>query len=130
MTIDFGLDISCIDDFADDGRSVTGRRLLAEAVCRRYNTPRGQLIDDPNYGYFLPDFINADVTTEDIGELQAGAAQEAEKDERVDSATADAVLEADGTLTLTVTLDDGDGPFQFVASVTDVTVELLTVEGV
>lgn len=125
MATDLGRDLACVDDLSPDMREVTGRRCLAEAIARRYISDRGTLLGDPNYGYNLLDFMNADVTPVDIGELQSGAEAEALKDERVLRADVVATLEDDGTLTVIVTLTDADGPFTLTLSVSAVTVTIL-----
>ena len=127
MAADYGSDISCVNDLASDGRTVTGHQLIAEAVARRWLTPRGRLIGYPNYGYDLTQFVNADVNDRDLAELRAGAEAEALKDERVTECTVETTLESDGSLTVTASLEAGDGPFEFTVSVTSVTIQLLSV---
>lgn len=78
-----GSDLSCITDCTPDFAEVSGRMCLAQAVARRYGCPRGRLIDDPNYGYYLCGYVNDDLSKNDIARIQAGAEAEAKKDERV-----------------------------------------------
>lgn len=122
---DLGRDLSCVDDLLADFREVIGRRCLAEAIARRYITDRGTLIGDPNYGFNLTNFLNADLGTGDVALLQSGAEAEALKDERVLSAVVVATLAADGLLTVVCTLTDADGPFTLTLAVSAVTVEIL-----
>lgn len=127
MTINYGTDLSCVTDLAPDGRTETGVRLVGEAIARRWMTPRGRLMGDPNYGYDLTQFVNADMSPRDIALLQAGAEAEALKDERVDACDVTATLGADSVLTITATVETGEGPFDLVVSVSSVTVELISV---
>lgn len=124
---DFGTDLSCVDDIASDGRVVSGFRVVAEAIARRWLCPRGRLIGYPNYGYDLTQFVNADLDARDLDELQSGAAAEAEKDERVERCVVTATLQDDGTLEVVGAVTTAQGPFQLVVAVSSVTLTLLSV---
>ena len=126
--VDFGTDLSCVKDCTEDMAEVTGRTGLAQAVARRYITPRGRLIDDPNYGFDLTEYVNDDLSPADIARIQAGAEAEAVKDERVEDAQVSLVVTTAGTMIVTVVLTDAKGPFTLVMSVTSTTVQLLTVD--
>ncbi len=123
---DFGSDLSCVNDLSADGRVVSGFQLVGEAVARRWLTPRGRLIGDPNYGFDLTEYINADMSDRDIAALRAGAAAEAEKDERVDACVVTAEL-ADGVLTVVGKCETTLGPFTLTVAVDTVNVTLLSV---
>jgi hypothetical protein len=120
---DLGLDLYGVDDLTADGREVSGRLCLIQAIARRLRTPRGALWYDPDYGYDVRRFLNAPPTA--AGELANNVESEAEKDERVSQARATASFSGD-TLTIRLDIADSGGPFSFVLKVTDVTVELLT----
>jgi phage baseplate assembly protein W len=124
---DFGTDISCVTDLADDGRSVTGRMVVAEAIARRLITPRGRLIDDPDYGFDLTAYLNDDLTPTELGALRSGAEQECLKDERVEQAEIEAVLDSAGLLTVNIDLTVADGPFALVLAVSATSVTIISV---
>jgi phage baseplate assembly protein W len=124
---DFGTDISCVTDLADDGRTVTGRMVVAEAIARRLITPRGRLIDDPDYGYDLTAFINDDLTPAALAGLRSSTEQECLKDERVQGAEVEAELDAFGLLTVSVDLETADGPFSLVLAVSATTIAIISV---
>ena len=128
---DFGSDLSCTLDLDPRCIVVTGRRLLAEAVVRRWITPRGGLIDDPNYGTDVTAYINDDVTPRDIASLKSAMAQEAEKDERVNSCDISIEIppQGIGVYTITAVIHDNDGPFTLVASIDTISkdIQLLSV---
>lgn len=124
---DFGSDLSCVSDCTPDMAVVTGRKLLAQAIARRYMTPRGGLIDDPNYGFDLTQYVNDDLSAKDIARIQAGAIAEAEKDERILSADVKITTNTAGIMVVTVVLTDAEGPFTLVLSVGEVTVDILAV---
>ncbi len=127
MSIDYGTDISCVNDFAPDGRITSGRHIVAEAVARRLITPRGRLIDDPNYGFDLTGFIDDDMSPGDIAAMCAGIGAECVKDERLTAATATAVLGTNGIMTISLTLVDGAGPFALVLAVSATSISILSV---
>lgn len=124
---DLGSDLSCIDDLTDDCAVVTDRVCFIQAIVRRLTTPRGTLIDDPNYGEDVTAWINDDMSPSDIGALQAAVGAECLKDERCLAASAVAVLQKNGVLKLTITLQDADGPFRLVLAVSDVSAKVLEV---
>lgn len=121
---DFGSCWSCVTDLTMPATQATGFRVVAEAIARRWQTPRGGLIDDPNYGFDVSDFINADMSKTDIARLAQLAGSEAEKDERVLSCKVTVTLTG-GVLIVTGAVETALGPFQLVVSVSQVTVTLL-----
>jgi len=125
--VDFGSEISCVQDIAADGRPAVGSLIVGEACMRRLITPRGRLIDDPNYGFDLSGYIHDDMGPRDIAALQVGASAECLKDERVLAADVKAVLSGQGILTVTVSLTTALGPFRLVLSVSSTTFSVLSV---
>lgn len=105
---------------------VTANRIVGEAIARRLITPRGRLVDDPNYGYALSEFVNADLPAGELARIQAGVQGECVKDERVSTAKATIVL-AGAILVATIVLTTAAGPFTLVLSVDDVTATILQV---
>ena len=121
----YGTAQSCVTDI--EGRTVSGNRVVAEALARRLRTPRGRLIGYPNYGYDLTQYVNADMSPRDIAALCAGARNECMQDERVIGAVVSAVLGKDGILTVAIDVVGALGPFQMTLAVSSVTVNLLSV---
>lgn len=107
--------------------TVSGRLCLAQALARRIITPRGALIDDPNYGTDITDFLDDDVPAPVLTQLAGNIDAEFLKDERV-VASQSTVIFAAGKLVTTSSVQDGDGPFALVLSVGDVTVDILKVQ--
>ena len=105
---------------------VSGRMCAVQAWARRLITPRASLVDDPNYGYDLSDYIDADVTEQEIKEIQGGVDEELVKDERCLSC-ASTVTFLSGKLRVVAVCVDADGPFKLTLEVTNVTVEVLEV---
>lgn len=84
MAVDFGTAWSCVTDLTMPAVLVSGNQVVAEAIARRWQTPRGRLIDDPSYGFDLSDYLNDDLAPADLARIGAQAAAEAAKDQRVD----------------------------------------------
>ncbi len=103
---------------------VTGNRVVAEAIVRRWSTDRGGLIDDANYGFNLLDEVSDDIGLADLPRIGQQAGAEAEKDERVLSCRVTATFNA-GVLSITGTVTTAQGPFQLVVTVDMLTVALL-----
>lgn len=129
MAADLGTDVGGFLDVDPEGKMVSGRRCLAEAAARRLITPRGRLIDDPNYGTDVREYLNDDMGPADLALMFSAVIAECLKDERVVGADVTGTF-VNGAVTLNITLTDGDGPFSLVlsVSVTSVTVQLLTVQ--
>lgn len=123
---DLGADLACVSDLPDTMSMVSGRRALGEAIARRLQTPRGRLINYPNYGFDLTGELNDDLSPADFARIQSGVEQECIKDERVQSATCTLTFTA-GTLTAVIVLVDGAGPFTLVLAATALDVTLLAV---
>jgi hypothetical protein len=133
--LDLGSDLSCVSDLNPHMGVVSGRRLLAEAIARRLQTPKGALLDDPNYGYDLVGQLNADISQGDLGRIAAAITSECQKDQRVFSAAVTVVAAtipgAGNTsllgLKVTISLITGVGPFSLVIGVAGVTLTLLSI---
>lgn len=124
---DFGKDLSCVSDFTATMSTVSGRRLVAESIARRLQTPRGRLIKHPNYGFDLSGELGDDLSPSDIARIKAGAEAECVKEERVLSATVALTFLA-GTLAVVIALTDAAGPFSLVLAVSAVSVTLVSVD--
>lgn len=121
-----GTDFALLDDFPAGFELVTGRRNLAYACARRLDTERGSLIRDPNYGTNMRDEINAESDPNDLRRIESKVRAELLKDERVEDVEVIAEynfgLQA---LSLSITIEDAEGPFTFVLSISTLTIELL-----
>lgn len=130
MAVDFGSDLSCVSDLTPSMLVVSGRRLVAEAIARRLQTPKGGLLDDSNYGYDVTALLNADVAQGDLGRIAAGITAECQKDQRVLSAKVVCEFQPVGNkmtggLKITIALLTLAGPFTLVLAASQVTVSIL-----
>lgn len=128
MATDFGRDLSCVTDLDPAMREVTGVDVMTQAIARRLGTPRGWVIDDPNYGYDLRDELSAEGDRTAPATIAARARAEILKDERVQSADASVVSSGPpGATSITVEVNGvaAEGPFDLTLAVSAVTLEIL-----
>jgi hypothetical protein len=126
MAVDFGSSWSCTTDLTMPSIMVSGFRVVAEAIVRRWLTPRGQLLSNPDYGFDLTSAIGDDVDVTTLGQLAQGAAAEAQKDPRVLNCYV-TISMIDDVFDVRATVETANGPFTLVASVSSLTVTLLEV---
>jgi phage baseplate assembly protein W len=130
MAVDYGYDVGCLDDFTEECRPVTGRRLLAEALVRRLTTPRGMVIDDPDYGTDVREYLKDGLTPRELARMRAEILAELRKDERVVVTIASLdFVSSTGSLTIGLVVEATEEALRLVLSVSSVTVALLSVEG-
>ena len=123
----FGRAVSCTDSLRC-GRYVSGVRVVAEAAYRRLTTRRGELLDDPDYGLRLADYLGASTSDSEAALLPGLIRQQLLRDPRlrsVDVTVTETGTSSDLTWTIAVRGYTDEGPFDLVASVDDVTVALL-----
>jgi hypothetical protein len=123
MTIDFGTSWGTPlgQDLSSPSYMASGNLVVFEAVLRRWTTPTGALIDDPNYGYSLIDLVSDDLSPRDLRRAQQRLAAEATKDERVRRCVVVLALSVAGLLSVDATITTANGPFRFVLAVSAVT---------
>lgn len=106
---------------------VTGNTLLAQALMHRLETPRGGLLDDPNYGYDLRALANESITTTKLFGTQRAIATELAKDERVTSVQVSLSFDpATSALTIKVAALTAEGPFRLTLEATSLSVRILS----
>lgn len=131
----YGTDLSCVTDVDAALAEVDPQspRAVAEAIIRRFITPRGGLIDDDDYGQDVRGHLNRGMTYRDLRALSGALQSEAQKDDRVLAAEVD--LRADtrtNVMLVHVTLtlaDPSDRTFSFVFAVTSGEVLEVTING-
>ena len=119
-----GADLSCVDDLDPGMAEVSGVAMMGEAAHRRVNTPRGAVIDDPNYGIDVFDFLNAEATPAEVAQVPGLIDQEQLKDQRIQSSetTFDTTVTPN---TLTTLLATAAGPFTLTQPVSAITAAIL-----
>lgn len=84
-SLGWGSDLACAGDLTDDmvERDGFDPLVLAEALVRRLDCPRGGLVDDPDYGLDLRSYLNRPTTTREVRALEGQIRNELAKDDRV-----------------------------------------------
>ncbi len=113
---DFGTTLSLTFDLDAMGATVSGLTALAQALIRRITTPRGRLLNDPNYGYDIAGELEDDVTTQQVAAIGANVDAEFLKDQRVFSSVTTVTLQTDGQLDVASQVQSALGPFSLVFS--------------
>jgi phage baseplate assembly protein W len=121
-----GIDVSTFVDGDLDPTFalISGPRVVAEAIARRLQTPRGGLVRNPDYGTDLRQWVNASLTSARRAALQNAIAGEAGADPRVDTVEVEFV-ESEGELRVSISGTCAAGPFDLVLDVASLTVDLL-----
>lgn len=131
----YGSDLSCADDLAGTMEEVPGTStlVLAQALVRRLDCPRGALPDDPNYGKDIAAMLNRGLTTRELRDSAGQIRAELEKDDRVDRVAVVLTPESDGSgfsVQIAVTpIDHRVGSFSLTLAVTSAGVVLEEIRG-
>lgn len=124
-TDQYGYDLSCTDDCSPEMREVSGTDLLKEAVFRRLTTPRGSVIDAPDYGFDLRSLLSKGQTPAQLAAIPGLITSEILKDDRFEGADVTVTESSITTLTLSIVVYPKQvGPFSLVVSVSDAAVQL------
>jgi hypothetical protein len=124
---ELGLDADWTSDAADRRFAwAEPRRSLACSIARRLMVQTGSVpYWGHRYGFDVAAALKSNMTD---ALIVAGCEEQCSEEERVESYTV--TMRRDGaTRYLDVTIDDGDGPFQFVLLATEAAVSLLTLQG-
>jgi len=127
----FGDDIACDPEtgIPTTFEMATERTALVQAIVRRFQTRRGTLVDDPDYGLDVTDWVGKRTDTAQLFAWQQALQGEVLKDERIQSARARLTLTPQGGLRFTLALATAQGPFLLTLQVSDLSIELLSVQG-
>ncbi len=124
----YGHDLSCTTDLDPGMLEVDGVTCLSQALFRRIITPRGTLIDDPNYGFDVTQYLNDDLAQSDLARIASQIDAEFLKDERVIRSSTTVTLVASGVLSIASVVNPSVGPaFQLVVTASQVTQQLLVI---
>lgn len=117
-----GSDFAGVFDLCPSLTIVTGRRCHLEAVARSLLQDEKSCPDAPHIGLGLAAMIGEDYSDGDVRALAGRAEKQCLYDERTEAATVN--VTDDGTdIVLEVGLEDSEGPFSFVLSPSELTVD-------
>lgn len=123
---DFGSDILVFEDLDGTMTPVSDKRVLAEAIARRFLTQRGSLPFHPDYGSDVRDYISEGIDLDVLQRIKISCESEAEKEERVESATCTVTFDPPTfTLSILTSLTTAVGPFAFTLNVSKLSATLL-----
>jgi hypothetical protein len=126
---DLGSDWAALDDIDPYGQVVEGKACVAQGLVHRFITPRGGLFYDTSYGKDLRSYLEESLTPDRLAAIPGEVSAEAEKDERVQSATCSVSYnEKTEKLTITLIITTAEGPFTLVLEISKLAVELLRLE--
>jgi hypothetical protein len=120
---ELGSDFNLLTDLDPNLSAVSEETAFLQALCRRLQTPRGGLWYDLDYGTDLRQFVNAQNVQ--AFAVEQAVEQECLKDERVQTCSATVTRGDDGSLTVSISVEAAEGPFEFTLLVSSLTVELL-----
>jgi phage baseplate assembly protein W len=109
-----GTDLIWVDDLDPTHRLESGTALVGHAIYRRLITPRGQLIDDLDYGLGLRELLHRALTPAQVAAVPGQIKAECLKDERVTKAEVTFVQLPSNSWQITVRGETADGPFKLV----------------
>jgi len=120
----YGADVSCSRDLEEAMPEVSGQTVLAQALVRRLDCPRGGLPDDGDYGIDLRGFLNRGLTTDEVRGLAGAIRSELSKDDRVDTVAVTVAPTTTGqSIRVSIQVVPRDatlgGPFTLILAVTD-----------
>lgn len=117
----FGSDLSCAADITSTGSELADSDplIVSQAVYRRLTTPRGMLIDDPDYGLDLRTFLHRGLTTSQLRSVEGQIRNEIGKDDRVDSVSVTVTQTDVETFSIAIRGETALAPFSLVLELTD-----------
>lgn len=127
MAVDLGVDLGGFPDLDPLGNPVSGLVSLAQRIARRLSNPRGAWFWAPNECTDIRAYLNESWTADRSAAAKADIEREVMREEEVQSAGANVQFNAPAmTLTIHVVGTSNTlGPFNFILTVTSVTVALL-----
>ncbi|WP_437958600.1 hypothetical protein WME76_02320 [Sorangium sp. So ce119] len=114
----YGVDLACGEDLHEDMRLASPRLALAQAAYRRLTTPRGAVIDAPDYGFDVRSLLSRGMTPAELAAVPGLVRSELRKDERFEGVEVRARMLDSATLELVVRCRTAEGPFELTMNVT------------
>lgn len=129
MTVDYGTDLDWGADLSKTAGTVSGTKLLGQAVYHRLMTPRGSQLDCPDDGIDLQEYLSLPMTPAQLAGVPGEVRQEILKDERIQDAEVIMTKLVDG-FKLTIRCTPAEGPdFELTLGVDAAATKLLGITG-
>lgn len=116
----FGRDLSCLHDLSPTMDEIEGVEVLEQDLVHRLQTPRGQLVDDADYGKDAASLMSEGLSPLELAGLPRQLEAELRKEDRVSAVTSEStrVDAPDGvSLRTRFKLTTAAGPFRFTADI-------------
>ncbi|AKT38249.1 hypothetical protein [Chondromyces crocatus] len=107
----FGVDLDCAEDLDPLMGTVTGLQVVAQAIYRRLSTPRGMVLDAPDYGFDLRSLLHKGMSPAEQAALPGLVRAEVLKEERIQSATVQILDFTSDAFRLSIRCVTAEGPF-------------------
>ena len=123
-TSTYGIDLVCVED-VDARMSETideSMQSLAQDLFHRVTTPRGAIVDDPDFGDDVTAYLSGNAQASDLISIEGRLASECLKDDRVDVVEVTVTAPDPKTLNVSIFVTPKDtalGPFTLIIPVTD-----------
>lgn len=115
-------------DLDPTGAVVEGPLCVAQTVLRGWETPGGSMDWAPSEGFYLADWLNADLDEADVLAIGSGLEADALLDERVESITVTPTFDAASSkMSISAEGQTAEGPFKLVLESSDLDISILTV---
>lgn len=105
-------------------RLVSGLPLVAQAVYRRLITPRGMVIDAPDYGYDLRSLLHKGQTPIQRAAIPGLIRSEVLKDERIATVEVEVTTFTHDMIGVAIRCETAEGPFELVLNISAAAVKL------
>ena len=126
---DYGIDWSCWSDLDPYARTSSGVDVVKEAAFRRLISPPDSLLGDPFYGFDVAGSLSGSGTAATMSGAIAGQIRtQLLRDERIELVVIknQSFNATTGALEIAVECTTGIGPFEFVFSLSQAGIELIT----
>lgn len=110
----FGSDLSCVEDLTPDMAELASADVLvvAQAALRRLTTPRGALLDDPDYGLDVQAYVHKAMTPAELRAMAGQIRLELLKDDRIEDAQVTVTPDGASRFSISIRGVTATGPFE------------------
>ena len=126
MSVDFGLDLACMTDLSPTMAETASMVTLAQALVRMVTTPRGSVVDAPNWGIDVTAYVDGPMDARGAQKVASLMDAQFRQDDRVLRSSTQATWNASTETLRTVSaIITSNGPIRLTLDISNVTVALL-----